>query len=322
MGLFSNNKKLCPICGNPTPRLLATKVEGMPICKECDKKIFLPNGAVDNMSLEDFKQYIAYYEGNKELRDSFTETWKYAFGFLSPTMVLDVTHGLFKLKDDANAPALEAACLKSFCISEDGQPLFEGDRNGLKLHHSDVPERVKNLAPQIEDFLYEKRDYERWERMEKMREQQRQNNAVNGVPVIRDTSSSDYRTIPTFDVSAPVRQFQLEIVLDHPYWKNFKETVEAPGFDRYNPSGEDYLRKYQEKVQELHTVASSLMDLIQPGAKEYYDPAEAGAAQNGAAQTGASLGTADEIKKFKDLLDAGVITEEEFAAKKSQLLNL
>lgn len=28
MGLFSNNKKLCPICGSPTPRLLPTKVEG------------------------------------------------------------------------------------------------------------------------------------------------------------------------------------------------------------------------------------------------------------------------------------------------------
>ena len=29
MGLFSNNKKLCPICGSPTPRLLPTKVEDM-----------------------------------------------------------------------------------------------------------------------------------------------------------------------------------------------------------------------------------------------------------------------------------------------------
>ena len=44
MGLFSNNKKPCPICGNATPRLLPTKVEGVPICKECDKKIDLPNG--------------------------------------------------------------------------------------------------------------------------------------------------------------------------------------------------------------------------------------------------------------------------------------
>ena len=47
MGLFSNNKKLCPICGAPTPRLFPTKVEGLPICKECDAKIELPDGALD-----------------------------------------------------------------------------------------------------------------------------------------------------------------------------------------------------------------------------------------------------------------------------------
>ena len=45
MGLFTNNKKLCPICGNPTPRLLATKVEDVPLCKECAAKIDLPDGA-------------------------------------------------------------------------------------------------------------------------------------------------------------------------------------------------------------------------------------------------------------------------------------
>lgn len=31
---------------------------------------------------------------------------------------------------------------------------------------------------------------------------------------------------------------------------------------------------------------------------------------------------ADEIKKYKELLDSGIITEEEFQAKKKQLLNL
>ena len=35
-----------------------------------------------------------------------------------------------------------------------------------------------------------------------------------------------------------------------------------------------------------------------------------------------NISSADEIKKYKDLLDAGVITEEEFEAKKAQLLNL
>ena len=61
MGLFSNNKKPCPICGNATPRLLPTKVEGVPICKECDKKIDLPNGVLDSMTLDDFRRYIDFY---------------------------------------------------------------------------------------------------------------------------------------------------------------------------------------------------------------------------------------------------------------------
>ena len=60
MGLFSNNKKHCPICGNATPRLLPTKVEGVPICKECDKKIDLPNGVLDSMTLDDFRRYIEF----------------------------------------------------------------------------------------------------------------------------------------------------------------------------------------------------------------------------------------------------------------------
>ena len=48
MGLFSNNKKLCPICGSPTPRLLPTKVEDMPLCKECAGKVDLPDGVYRN----------------------------------------------------------------------------------------------------------------------------------------------------------------------------------------------------------------------------------------------------------------------------------
>ena len=71
MGLFSNNKKLCPICGSPTPRLLPTKVEDMPLCKECAGKVDLPDGVLERMSLDQFKKYIAYYDENQALRDAF-----------------------------------------------------------------------------------------------------------------------------------------------------------------------------------------------------------------------------------------------------------
>ncbi len=39
-------------------------------------------------------------------------------------------------------------------------------------------------------------------------------------------------------------------------------------------------------------------------------------------QNGVSLGVTDEIKELKHLLDAGIITQEEFDAKKKQLLNI
>ncbi len=35
-----------------------------------------------------------------------------------------------------------------------------------------------------------------------------------------------------------------------------------------------------------------------------------------------SASSADELKKFKELLDSGIITQEEFDAKKKQLLRL
>ena len=64
---------------------------------------------------------------------------------------------------------------------------------------------------------------------------------------------------------------------------------------------------------------SNLMQLIAPGAPE----TGAGAAQTAVpAQTGGAPNAVEELKQYKSLLDAGVITEEEFAAKKRQLLGI
>ena len=64
---------------------------------------------------------------------------------------------------------------------------------------------------------------------------------------------------------------------------------------------------------------SNLMQLIAPGAPE----TGAGAAQTAApAQTGGAPNAVEELKQYKSLLDASVLTEEEFAAKKRQLLGI
>ena len=93
-------------------------------------------------------------------------------------------------------------------------------------------------------------------------------------------------------------------------------------FDQRFQQVVDYLfqDKYDEKVNELHTLARNLMQFIAPGAPE---TGAASAAQTVApAQAGGASSTVEELKQYKALRDAGVITEEEFAAKKRQLLGI
>ena len=44
--------------------------------------------------------------------------------------------------------------------------------------------------------------------------------------------------------------------------------------------------------------------------------------KNKSQNTGTFVNNADELKKYKELLDGGVITQEEFETKKKQLLNM
>ena len=87
----------------------------------------------------------------------------------------------------------------------------------------------------------------------------------------------------------------------------------------YEQKAESILLMLLYKVNALHTLARNLMQLIAPGAPE----TGAGAAQTAApAQTGGAPNAVEELKQYKSLLDTGVITEEEFAAKKRQLLGI
>ena len=310
MGLFSNNKKLCPICGNPTPRLLASKIEGVPICKECDRKVDLPNGMLDQMTLDQFRQYLDYYENNQTLRRTFTETYRYDFGFFSGTLLLDTAHRLLRLKTSDDALVLEAPELKSFCILEDDHPLFEGTKEALYCHESFVPERTYALAPQIDRFQMQRQEFEHMEHMARMMDRaDRADRDAGGPPPVRP--------YPTFDISAPVSRFYIKLTLENPYWKSFNEDLGAPDFDRNDPSVDAYLYDYVNKINDLHTLAVNLMQVLNPNAPEKEDNAQI------PEETVASEGSVvEQIKQYKILLDAGALTEEEFAAKKKQLLGI
>lgn len=258
MGLFSNNKKLCPVCGNPTPRLLATKIQDTPICKECDKKIYLPKGRTDRMTIDDFKQYIQFYEDNQALRDQFEENYSFNFGLFGGDLVLDIFHGLFRVNCDKDSLAFQADNLKSFRILEDSRVLFEGNHQELKHYDSKVPEKVKQLEPQIAQFQMQMREYEMFERLERMHEENDKD----------DNHYHEYHPRPSFDVASPADTFHVELTFDHPYWDNIMWDWTGVSFDSDSPSVEAFLSCYEDKTESLHTLALNLAHLMNPNVKE------------------------------------------------------
>ena len=93
------------------------------------------------------------------LRERFHPEYRFGFGAFNTQLVLDVTNGLFRLKDDESTIVFEKSALKSFRITEDKEPLFTGTAAGLVCAESKNPERVRLLAPRIEQFKLQRSDY-------------------------------------------------------------------------------------------------------------------------------------------------------------------
>ncbi len=312
MGLFVNKQKVCPVCNRPTPRIFPTKIEGMPVCKECSSKKDLPDGMVDQMSLEAFRKYLGFYDENQALRNIFHDSFRIDFSDFGSRIAVDTANRLFRLKGTDTSLVMEASHLEAFCILEDNVPLFEGKGDTLRCHSSKAPELVRSMAPQIAQFLMQREMYKQLEHMEWEREnREREKNGEKRRP-------SYYVSGPDFEAPVPFKHFYVELTLTHPYWGGFRGKLDAPGFDRYTPSVDAYMQDYQEKSEQLYTLAVKLMQLINPDAREVrdMDPVPA------AAQEGTAEDRIDEIQKYKTLLDSGIITEEEFTAKKRQLLGI
>jgi hypothetical protein len=133
-----------------------------------------------------------------------------------------------------------------------------------------------------------------------------------------ETITTRYISRPTFE-SGWFKNYIIELTLDHPYWSEMRWEVSAPSFDSERPSVDDYLRDYENKVEEFRALAVNVMQLIDPNAQMVSEGENNSAP---AAQQAPVVNGVEEIKKYKELLDMGIITEEEFAVKKHELLGL
>lgn len=316
MGLFTSKKNPCPFCGGPTPRLLATTIEGVPICGDCKDKMDLPDGTA-NLSLEDARQYLAFYDENKALRDTFNATFKYNCLAWNDLIQIDVEQRLFRIRDKRDSLVMEPSCLKAFRILEDSKVLFESTPEGLKWYETDTIAQAQAAQPLLDQYNAQMEQYQQAEWMNEMiKEMEERGN-------VKSSSPMRYVSKPSFDVSPPISKFYVELTLDHPYWGGVRTMEDnAPDWGIITPSIQDFIRKYEKKLELLHALAINLMGVIDPDAPENHILLSTPADDAIDTQPKSVTDLAEEIQKYKGLLDDGLITEEEFAAKKRQLLGI
>lgn len=271
MGLFSNKDKPCPICGKATPRLLATKIQGTPICGDCSGKIKADSDLMDNWSLAELEAHLQYREENKRLFESFAATRTVDCG---SDLLIDDGKKLFYIKEwTDNPPVFRFDEIISF-------EMLVGNHTVVSWipgnPHTPYQPPAMGLAGSIAALadVFRKDD--------------------------DDHNESRSETI------------QVNLRLNNPYLRE----IEVCNLSVYGNSIGEYERELAQEVMKANAACNIIVSMV-GGA-----PSMVGGAVPTAPAAPSTGNVADEIMKFKNLLDVGAITQEEFDQKKKQLLGL
>lgn len=307
MGLFTK-KELCPICGGEVKGLFPRKIEGHPVCKICYGEVDLPQETLDHMTVEEFKGYMHFREENIQLKQQFKTTRQVDFGWLDDKFLFDMEHRLLCMNKKLKGTVFEGGQITSFEIGEDQMPLFKGSAKGLIRYTSTLPQRVMAMAPQIEQL---KLQIQIRREMEYRQEHNQENN-------------NDYRysQMPMIEMPEPFQRFEVTIHFEHPYRTLYTAYKSAPVFDPNTPSINDYLETYNSDVRLMEDLARALMEVAFPGAPERTAAAVAMTDSGNGQASGTMVDMAEELQRLKDLMDQGILSEEEFTAKKRQMLGI
>lgn len=124
-----------------------------------------------------------------------------------------------------------------------------------------------------------------------------------------------------FDVPEPFRAFNVELHFDHPYWTVIKCDMDGPRFNSSQPDVNDYLNDYRRRIEEIEKLVLAFKRVAFPDTPEH----SVGPGTGGTVHTTITAPSADpieEIRKYKALLEEGIISQQEFDAKKKQLLGI
>lgn len=255
-----------------------------------------------NLTMQQFREYLAFYEQNQLLKNQFSISEKVDFGILDTKIVFDYQNKLFCMSKNLDKTIFEGKNLKSFIIKEDDTPLFEGSAQGIKHYISRVPEKVMALSPLISQFHMNK---QLAQQLDKMNNDNQQNAANN-----------------YFDVPEPFHSFYVELHMNHPYWTVIQCDMRGPTFSSSDPDVNDYMQAYNENIEEMKKLVFALKTIAFSNAPDQSIGIGMTATPMNNTAAAPSADPIEDIKKFKDLMDRGIITQQEFEAKKKQLLGI
>lgn len=304
MGIFSK-KPPCAICGGKVEFFLPMKIEGEYVCSDCAEKIDMPDDRRSALTMAELREYLSYYEENRNLANQFTLSWQVDMNPSYGDSVFDYEHRLFCLDADLKKLVFEGRCVKNFVIREDQKTIFEGNSQGVRCIDSGTVATVQAMIPKAA-LVQMARHIE-----EEHRRQERE----DGDDAC--TTSTGYRN--HFSFQEPFKNFYVDIYMEHPYYPMISFKKSAPIIIDSDPDLDGYLREYNDTYERLRHFAEGLMNVAFPGTGFI------GAAGTSEGTVGVSENPVDaveEIKKYKELLDAGIITQEEFDSKKKQLMGI
>lgn len=330
MGLFTNDKKGCPICGNPTPRLFPTKVEGLPLCKECAAKINMESSMLKDLTINELWDHLDYRKANSETFGTFTDNQTHGMGNF--VLHMDTDKKLFYIADGrpSNPALFKFEELVSFNLMEDGRTVVQCNAEGYSESASSIENyKLPPLKPLVKP----------------------------GVTKPAPASAQTGRTAMAASSSAakteeekpkapdkPVDSLKLNLTLNNPYWKGKTYSINLPSVESEDQLREwvnDYKNTFAAAVDTCTALAGimgvktgkQMMEAIKEKAEAILAVQNAEAAAKEAevaaqaAETAAKIAKAADdnalvemLKKWKELLDMGAITQEEFDAKKKELL--
>ncbi|HWP50447.1 MAG TPA: SHOCT domain-containing protein [Clostridia bacterium] len=287
MGLFKSDKNPCPICGGPTPRIFPFKIDGQPLCKDCDNTISMEDQLKKTLTLALLKEHLEYRKQNAEQHKTFLQTRVLNFNdaiFLKQKICVDDEHGLWYLESGENSPIFRMDELVSFCLKEDNHIVIKLDKSGYKTYPSAVDGFMNQYGGFVGGLF-----------------------AFSGT--INRISGKEDKNKP--QIQAPIDNFNLEFAVNNRYWQVLHGSFSAP--DLLNNDIPEFIKRY--------TCARSILDTASQELLSFFPQASTQGAA-GESRAGKTTELAEDLKKFKDLLDMGIITQAEFDAKKGQLLGL